>query len=108
MARVRAGDLRSRVTIQQPTETQDAFGEPDVTWSTYATRWARIDYAGGREFLGADALRTERRAVITMHYTSGITEKMRIVHGSTTFDIVSVANVGEADAATEIQAVVRG
>ena len=105
---LRAGLLNKRVTIESATETRDSFGEPDKIWSTFATRWASIQYEEGREFFAAGADRTERPALIRMRHTSGITEKMRVVHGSTVFQILAVENVGERGEETRIKAVVRG
>ena len=39
---MRAGKLRTRVTIESVTETQDAMGHPVKSWSTFCTRWARV------------------------------------------------------------------
>lgn len=106
-----AGRLNKRVTIEQATESQDSFGEPDKTWATYATRWCSIEYDAGREFFGAESTRTERRALIRLHYdtvAAAITAKMRGTLDSTVFEFLSVATVGERRREIQIQAVVRG
>ena len=36
------GERRHRVVFQTATIAQDAFGEPDQTWATLATRWAMV------------------------------------------------------------------
>lgn len=94
--------LRHRVTIQTYTETQDTFGEPDKTWSTYATRWARIEPVTGREYYSVKAINATISHKMTIRNTSGLTPKMRIVYGSRTFQIVSVANIGERDRFMEL------
>ena len=44
---MQAGKLDRRVQIQQQTATQDAFGQPQQTWTTMATVWASIDIQRG-------------------------------------------------------------
>ena len=43
------GERRFRVVFQQPTIAQDAFGEPDKTWTTLCTRWALVQPIRGKE-----------------------------------------------------------
>lgn len=43
------GERRRRVVFQRATVTQDAFGEPDPTWATLATRWALVAPLKGAE-----------------------------------------------------------
>lgn len=106
-----AGKLTKRLTIQQATETRDGFGDPVPTWSTYATRWAAIEYTGSGESLEAGSRRTELRAVIRMRYdttTAAITAKMRGLLGSVVFDFMPPENVNQRNEEIRIEAVVRG
>ena len=43
-----------KIVIQQSTETRDAYGEVDTTWSTYKTVWAEIDDSGGSKDFTSD------------------------------------------------------
>lgn len=80
---MRAGALRHQVTIQQPVETQNAYGEPKVRWQDVATGvWAGIEPIRGREFFAAKQINAEIEARVTLRHRTGMTEKMKIIHGA--------------------------
>ena len=62
------GQMRERIELQQPTETRNALGEVEQTWTTYATRWASV--------------KTLRSAEVLSNGQSGlaITHKVRLRH----------------------------
>lgn len=93
-----AGKLRFQVDIQKPVETQNAYGEPEVSWSDVATAvWASIEPLKGREFFAAKQINADIEARIVMRYRSGVQAKYRILHGENEYYIDSVINVGERD-----------
>lgn len=92
---MRAGLLRHRVDIQKATESQDAYGEPDKTWTIHATVNAAIEPLTGREFLQNRQIGSELTHQITIRYLAGVTAKMRIRFGLRYFDIESVINENE-------------
>jgi len=79
-----AGRLRHRITIEQPTETQDPItGAITVAWSrVWENVPAEIVPRSGREFLAAQQLQAEITTAITFRWRCGLTPKMRIVHGT--------------------------
>lgn len=87
---MRPGLLNSRVTVQQQSAAQDALGQPVNTWSTLATVWADVRHTSGIEAIKDNAIASVARASIRVRYRSGITTAMRVVHGSTTYNIVAV------------------
>jgi SPP1 family predicted phage head-tail adaptor len=93
---VNAGRLRFQVNIQKPVETQNAFGEPEVSWSDVATGiWASIEPLKGREFFAAKQINAEIEARVVMRYRSDVKTKYRIMHGENEYYIDTVINVGE-------------
>ncbi len=113
---MRAGRLRHRVTIQQPTEAGAAAGNVTKTWSTYKETWAEIEPLSGREFFEGAALDREITARIRMRYLSGLTADMRIVRGGVesngdpktgadVWDIQSVINVDQRNRELEVMAI---
>ena len=46
---MRPGLLNSRVVVQQQSTTQDALGQPVLSWSTFATLWANVRHTSGVE-----------------------------------------------------------
>ena len=96
-----AGRLRHRITIDEPTETQDAItGAVTVTW---APLWesvpAEIVPRSGREFLAAQQLQAEVTTAITFRFRCGLTPKLRIRHGARIYNISAL--VPDPDAGTE-------
>lgn len=87
---MRPGLLNRRVVVQQQSTTQDAIGQPVLTWTTFATVWADIRHSSGVESIKADALTSTVRASIRVRYTRTITTGMRVVEGTTTYNIVAV------------------
>ncbi len=89
MTRPRPGDLRRRITIEQPLRVDDEGGTATVTWQAVASVWARIEGLGGDEALNADADRAHARVRVTMRYRNDVTPGMRIIVAGSVHDIVS-------------------
>lgn len=87
---MRAGDLTSRVTIQQRSTTPDAWGQPTETWSEVVTCWANIRHNSGAEAIKGDAEISVVKASIRIRWRTGITSAMRVVFGSATYAIKAV------------------
>lgn len=87
---MRPGLLNSRVVVQQQSTTQDALGQPLNTWSTFATVWADVRHTSGIEAIKDSAIASVVRASIRMRYRGDLTAAMRVIHGSTTYNIVAV------------------
>lgn len=89
---MRSGDLRHRLTIEQPTTAADALGQPIQTWTPYATVFGSLLPLSGRErFLAAQTVaETTHRARI--RYLSGVTAKMRVAFAGKVYQITYVAD----------------
>lgn len=87
-----AGKLRNRITIEQRSATQDSFGQPIDSWTTYATVWASLRPLSGREFITANALSESTNYEIIIRYKAGVTPQMRAKFGVRYFDIQAVLN----------------
>jgi SPP1 family predicted phage head-tail adaptor len=84
------GKLNRLVTIQQLAAGQDAAGQPVQTWSTLATVWANIRHLSGVETIKAGAETSAVKASIRIRRRTDVTTAMRVVHGSTTYEIKAV------------------
>lgn len=84
------GKLNSRVTIQQMAAGQDDIGQPVATWNTLATVYANIRHLKGLEAIRADAQASVVKASIRIRLRADVTPAMRVVHGSTTYEIKAV------------------
>lgn len=83
-----------RITIEEPTSTLAADGQPVDSWSTYREVWAEIKYGRGSEYFTAAQELAEQTATFRIWYDSGITKKMRISYNSLYWDILSIAELG--------------
>lgn len=82
--------LNRIVVIQTPTATQDAAGQPIPTWATLATVWANILHLSGSETIKADAEASTVKASIRILRRTDINASMRVVHGTTNYQIRAV------------------
>jgi SPP1 family predicted phage head-tail adaptor len=84
------GRFNRKVTIQSEASGQDAAGQPNGAWSTFAEVWANVRYGSGSEAIRADAVTSSTKASIRIRYRTDVTTAMRLVFGSTTFAIRAV------------------
>ena len=89
------GDLRHRVTYQEPVETLDAYRQPVVTWQAVGTYWAEVRPLAGRELEVARQLRADVTHAVAMRRVGAIGPKGRLLFRGRTLNIVSVLDVGE-------------
>ena len=53
------GERRHRVTFQRGTISQDAYGEPDQTWTDLCTSWALVQPLKGAERFSASQVQSD-------------------------------------------------
>jgi SPP1 family predicted phage head-tail adaptor len=95
MVKQKCSDMRHRITVQSPVETQDATGQPVVAWTNFVTdEPARFRPMGGTEVMRGRQLEAGTKGVFNINYRDGLTTKMRIVHNGTEYGI---ANISEVD-----------
>ena len=76
-------NLRHRVTIQKPVETQNTdSGAVIVAWQDVATVWSAIIPLSAKEFIAAQAEDSKINTRITIRYRNDVTAKMRLYHAS--------------------------
>ncbi len=85
-----AGGLRHRVTIQQKTNSLDAWGGPVETWEDYVKIWAEVIFMSGGELWAARQSNPELEGRIRIRYRDDINSLMRVKHGNKTLEILSV------------------
>ena len=90
---MRIGSLNRRVKIQAPAEARDEIGQPipgASGWVDFATVWANVRYLNGTETLKSDAPVSVARASIRIRRRDGLIANMRVLYGSTVFDVRAV------------------
>jgi len=86
------GDLRHRLTIEQPVRTGDDGGGADVTWEAVATVWGAIDTVRGTETLKAEGLKGQLTHRIRIRHRPGLTSAMRLRKATRVFNIQALAD----------------
>ena len=97
---MRVGALIHRVQLQNfvaASPSQNAIGEPDGTWTTFATVPASIEPLRGRELIAAQATQSEVTGTIRIRYNASVTAKTRVLFGARAFDVLGVINPDEAN-----------
>lgn len=79
---MRAGNLRHRLTVEEPVETQNSVGEVVQEWTEVKTIWGEIEPIRGEERFSLAQTKSSADTIIrTRAMAAGdITPKMRFVH----------------------------
>jgi SPP1 family predicted phage head-tail adaptor len=103
---VNPGDLRTRITFQQPTIVTDAGGAQSETYANVTTNptvWAKWVNMHGQEAVNASAQTSVQRATVTVRYRSDIQTTWRVVWNSTEYwRIISIDHVQRKNRWTEL------
>jgi len=94
---LRSGDMYTLATVQTPTESTNSIGEPELAWSTFATRWIAILPLSGNETINAMANEGAVTHRVRMRYTNGLKPKMRLTADGRTFEIMSAVERGRRE-----------
>lgn len=94
---VQAGRFRHRITLESRTSSRDAAGGVVDSWRVFASGVpAVIEPLGGREFFAARQIEATVDTVITIRWRPGVTETMRVLHGSDSYDITAALPDGDS------------
>lgn len=85
-----AGELTERVVIETPTKTQNSVGEATLTWSTFATVWAKVESLAGREAERYAEIVGFSGHKVTIRALPNITTSMRVVYRNRTLEIGAI------------------
>jgi SPP1 family predicted phage head-tail adaptor len=89
--------LDELVTIEQASETRNAYGEVVKTWATLATVWAKVEdttgVGGNKEAFSSEKPTAFSRLKITIRYRGDINPGMRIV--TTAGEVLDIVHVAE-------------
>lgn len=100
---MKAGKLRHKIIIEEPTETQDAYGQPVKTWTTFKTRRASYNNLSGNEKFVSQQVNSESKVAFTVRHITGVTTKMRIYFDSRYFNILYVNDINGIDKMLRIE-----
>ena len=89
---INIADLRTRITFQSPTITQDAGGAQMAGYANIATNptvWSKWTYDHGQELVQSDADQSVQRATVDVRYRNDILSTWQIVKGNEFWKIIA-------------------
>ena len=88
---MQAGNLNTRVTIQQRTSGVDDWGSPlPEAWQDVASVWADFRHKSGSETIRADAETSTVRASVRIRWRTNVDAGMRLKVGEVYYSITAV------------------
>lgn len=90
-----AGQLNSRVNIEQRSSSVDSLGQPVESWSLVAAVWASVRHLSGVSSIKASADTSVVQASIRIRHRSGIDAGMRVTHDGKQYGIEAVLPDGK-------------
>lgn len=87
---MQAGTLNRQVTIQKESTILDEYNEPITDWVDVDTLWADIRNLSGLETIKSNVEVSLVKSSIRIRYRAGITAAMRVLYGTTIYDIDAV------------------
>lgn len=87
---MRAGKLRTLITIEQRTNSPDGMGGVTTSWTEFCKSWGRQIIKRADANTIADQIESVQYSRWEVRYIDGISPKMRIVVGSRVMEINAV------------------
>lgn len=90
---VRAGEMRTQITLQSPTLSSDAGGAQSATFanaSTNPTVWSRWVNAHGDEAVSSETLASVQRATVTIRHRTDVDVTWRVLRDGVAWQVISV------------------
>jgi len=87
-------DMTSKITFLKLNDSQNSYGESTGVWEPLKSDiWASKEPLLGKEFYTAVQTQSKVEVKFRTYYFDGVTNEMRIQHGSEIYDILSAINV---------------
>ena len=91
------GTLNRRIAIEAPGTQQDAYGQPQQTWTQILNCYASINAASSKEVYAAAGFVQQLSHVIRIRFvTTPINNGMRVLYGSRSFDVQAAVDPDES------------
>ncbi len=92
---IKIGNLRQRVSIEEPLRTGDGGGGAQESWVELAQVWAQIRPLNGSERAEADGIAGKVSHEIVMRFRADIAPEHRLFYDGRIFDIRAVLDLDE-------------
>jgi len=93
---INPGKYNRKVSFLSHVIGRDDYGDPTDTWIPFKNVWASKDPLIGNEYFSALTAGTNVEVKFNTRFTAGITNKMRLQHGTEIYEILSVIDVKDA------------
>lgn len=98
------GELDRRIVIESPERSRDEYGEELLTWSTYRTVWAKVDWNGGNEKEELQRITAMAKVIFFIRNLDiAITKNLRILYQSKYYYVKVVNEIEGREAFLEIE-----
>jgi SPP1 family predicted phage head-tail adaptor len=98
------GELRHRLTLEEPVESPDGTGGVTRTYQTLATLWAKVEPVSSREQIVASAPGATITHRIVIRRRDDVTTRHRLRLGMRVYRIVTLREADGSGRFTEISA----
>jgi SPP1 family predicted phage head-tail adaptor len=102
---MQSGRLRHQITLQSPSRTRNAVGEPVTTWTDVATVWASVGPLSARDLFAAQQWQAEVTHRVRIRYApdvADVQDSWRVLFGSRVLVIRTVRNIDERNVEIEL------
>jgi len=89
-----SSELNKRIRIEQRPPALNEMNEKVSGWILFEERWAHIKDLTGREFVAAGGTQNEVTTEIKIRPLVGVTDEMRVVHGTDTYKVEVILRQG--------------
>ena len=94
---INPGKYNKKISFLKHVSGKDDYGEPIDSWEVFKVdKWASKDPLLGNEYFTALTNDTKVEVKFNTRYMDGITNEMRIQHGSEIYEILSAIDVKSA------------
>ena len=97
------GEMRTQISLQQPTSSQDGGGFTTRSFTAVATVWAKWENLHGAMMLQSGVSANRLPARVLIRYRSDIDPSWTLVKGSQRFEITGFDNIDERNEYIELQ-----
>ena len=97
------GEMRTSITLEPRTVTQDAGGFQVPGQGSTSTVWCKWTNVHGSEVWAAAALQALKPATVVIRYHATINTMWTILKGSERYEIVSIDNIRDMDEYMELK-----
>ncbi len=87
---MRIGRLRARVSVQNPTDTADAFGQMIETWGAGTSLWAQVTEMAVSETKEEEGQVRVQRIQVLLRWGATVSTRSRITYRSAVYQVKSL------------------